>query len=96
MLCEVKESYGNICLIQETIAKRDRKGFLAHPSDPTRHAGPHRAVTKNVEPESDKSPNKVTMKISDSIIAPINSYVNRSVQTERLKKGVKALLFIAF
>ena len=32
------------------LPKRDRKGYLAPPSHTTRHAGPHRAVTKSIEP----------------------------------------------
>ena len=41
---------GQSFTVESNWPKRDRKGFLTPPSHTTRHAGPHRAVTKKVGP----------------------------------------------
>ena len=63
--------------------KRDRKGFLipSLPHHPACGSAPggyqeSRTVVGQVN-------QRLTMKVTDSIIAPTNFYVNRSVQTER-------------
>ncbi len=66
------------CLIARP-SKRDRKGFLSPPAACGSVPGDcqeHRTVVGQVN-------HRLTMKVTDSIIAPTHSYVNRSVQSER-------------